>query len=110
MKARLLLPQPISFKRKGTSIHLDQKAFLFGGRRRLELDRIVGRRLLNENGGGDRTRTCKPARAAVFKTAALPIMLPLRLMGGNYNLGRSGAQLAVGRIVKSGQRRRHYSL
>lgn len=29
-------------------------------------------------GGGDRTRTCKPLRAAVFKTAALPIMLPLR--------------------------------
>ncbi len=35
-------------------------------------------------GGGDRTRTCKPARAAVFKTAALPIMLPLRVGGDEY--------------------------
>jgi hypothetical protein len=33
---------------------------------------------LKGNGGGDRTRTCKPLRAAVFKTAALPIMRPLR--------------------------------
>src|ERR1700687_1074816 len=30
------------------------------------------------NGGGDRNRTRMPLRAAVFKTAALPIMRPLR--------------------------------
>jgi hypothetical protein len=35
-------------------------------------------KLLKRNGGGDRTRTCMPFRAAVFKTAALPIMRPLR--------------------------------
>ncbi len=32
----------------------------------------------NENGGENRTRTCKPVRAVVFKTTALPIMLSLR--------------------------------
>lgn len=30
-----------------------------------------------ESGGEDRTRTCKPVRAVVFKTTALPIMLLL---------------------------------
>ncbi len=45
------------------------------------------------DGGGDRTRTCKPARAAVFKTAALPIMLPLRNWPtGNIQQCRVGAQ------------------
>jgi hypothetical protein len=34
--------------------------------------------LLKWNGGGDRTRTCMTFRSAVFKTAALPIMRPLR--------------------------------
>lgn len=32
-----------------------------------------------ENGGEDRTRTCKRLRAVVFKTTALPIRLPLHL-------------------------------
>src|SRR5213075_3416427 len=31
------------------------------------------------NGGEDRTRTCKRFRAVVFKTTALPIRLPLHL-------------------------------
>jgi hypothetical protein len=31
---------------------------------------------LKRNGGGDRTRTCMPFRAAVFKTAALPLCDP----------------------------------
>lgn len=33
----------------------------------------------NVNGGEDRTRTCKPVKAVVFKTTALPIMLLLRI-------------------------------
>ena len=44
-------------------------------------DRMTSGKLLKRNGGGDRTRTCRPLRAAVFKTAALPIMLPLRIVG-----------------------------
>ena len=35
-------------------------------------------KIQNENGGENRTRTCKPVRAVVFKTTALPIMLSLR--------------------------------
>ena len=31
-----------------------------------------------KTGGEDRTRTCKPVKAVVFKTTALPIMLLLR--------------------------------
>src|ERR1700750_1058728 len=47
-------------------------------------------------GGGDRTRTCKPVRAAVFKTAALPIMLPLR---DNYSMKN------ITRAVRDGKTR-----
>ena len=50
-------------------------------------DRNARGKLLKRNGGGDRTRTCKPLRAAVFKTAALPIMRPLRDWQQNYTAG-----------------------
>ena len=38
----------------------------------------IEQRSSKRNGGGDRTRTCKTFRSAVFKTAALPIMRPLQ--------------------------------
>ena len=44
--------------------------------------------LLNENGGGDRTRTCIAFRPAVFKTAALPLCDP-STYGKQYNVPMS---------------------
>ena len=41
---------------------------------------------LIENGGEDRTRTCKRLRAVVFKTTALPIRLPLRTRRGELEI------------------------
>src|SRR5438067_10858948 len=51
-------------------------------------------KLLKRNGGGDRTRTCKPLRAAVFKTAALPLCDPSVSLAVDDSLRVDVAQLA----------------
>ena len=51
------------------------------------------------SGGGDRTRTCMTFRSAVFKTAALPIMRPLRAwLPGTITHARELAQLRALRL------------
>ena len=74
------LPAATAPRLVDADVHVDS---LFSGRyqvasSRKECDSLKSGELLKRDGGGDRTRTCKPLRAAVFKTAALPIMLPLR--------------------------------
>src|SRR5687768_12591473 len=55
---------------------------------RMGTDQMGECKLLNVNGGGDRTRTCIAFRPAVFKTAALPLCDPSALWLPKYSAWR----------------------